>query len=100
AVPRVERLVPARLVEVATGAPDGGQVAAGLELELRLAPRPSVQLGAGGNGDPGDVLVAVAEREPEHRVRLLALLDEPDHLLGGVTELFRRRAEVKQATQG
>src|SRR5437868_6405196 len=89
----------ARPVDVAPGAADGEQVRARLELELRFAQGLALEARPGADGYPGDDLVAVAERQAEDRVHLLALLDEPHHLLGGVTELLGGAAEVQQAAQ-
>ena len=56
----------------------------------------AVERGTRGNRHTGDHLVAVTERHAQHRVHLLAFFDEPHHLLRGITELFRGRAEMQE----
>ena len=85
----------ARPVHVATGTADGEEVEASLHFEARLCERAAVEIGTRSHRDPGDDLVAVAERHAQDRVHLFAFFDEPHHLLCGVAELFGCATEVK-----
>ena len=86
----------ARPVEVAAAAPDREQVETGVVAELGPTDRLAVEQAAGRDRVLHHHVVGLAERDREHRVHLLVLLDQPHELLGRVADLLRRGTEVQQ----
>ena len=86
-------------VEVAPPAPDGQEIEACLGLELQLPQHLAVGRRPCRHRHPHHHFFGIAERQRQDRVELLTLLDEPDHLLGGVADLLGRLAQVDQAAQ-
>src|SRR5215217_690066 len=70
-----------------------------LGLDLERVKRLAVGRGAWGDGELEDDFVRLADRRGEHRMDLLAFLDDPDHLHGAVCDGLRGGGEVKEAPE-
>src|SRR5215203_2634259 len=70
-----------------------------LGLDLERVKRLAVGRGAWGDGELEDDFVRLADRRGEHRMDLLAFLDDPNHLHGAVCDGLRGGGEVKEAPE-
>src|SRR5919107_1350513 len=77
----------------------GEGVHPGLGLDLEGVKRLAVGRGAWGYGELEDDFVRLADGRGEHRMDLLAFLDDPDHLHGAVCDGLRGGGEVKEAPE-
>ena len=89
----------ARTVAVPTTATNGEHGEAGFDVELEFGECPTVGLAIGANRHLHDDLVGITEREPEDRMDILVLLDEPDHRLRLIADVLGRLRKLEQAAE-
>src|SRR5215217_792839 len=77
----------------------GEGVHPGLGFDLEGAERLAVRRRPWGDGELEDDFVRLADGCREHRMDLLAFLDDPDHLHGAVCDGLRGGGEVKEAPE-
>ena len=89
----------ARTVAVPTTATNGEHGEAGFDVELEFGECPTVGLAIGADRYLHDDLVGITEREPEDRMDILVLLDEPDHRLRLIADVLGRLRKLEQAAE-